>query len=414
MDLGIGKKKKDEAVDKWRLTADGKICRFGFRKYANNDVYEGEFVDNQRHSKGTLLCFNGDRYEGEWKNDLFNGNGVFMWGPYTDITTGTTISTRRYEGGFVLGKRHGKGAYFSGDGASYIGCFKRGLYHGYGVLRKTSGDTYNGEFAHGKPSGEQLVEFTNGDTYQGIMQLGVFNGKGKFMWANGRGFYDGDWKRGRFHGDAIRVFQNGNKYIGMFRDGDVHGVGTMFYANGDQYMGDWVRGKWHGKGVISFKSGDKYQGSFMGGCFYGEGKYQYKDGGFYVGEYRNVRKHPSTGVSFPVCDGKRHGFGLRVFSNGDQVSRATPPLASLFPSLTSSLSLSLSSPASLFVRHLSASFHLSISHQNRSYPHPHSRTVPALVLLHLYHCTTAPLHRCITASLPHFYTPTPTPTLTPV
>ena len=270
-DLGIGPRKKEEAKDKWRLTADGKICRFGFRKYANNDKYEGEFVDNQRYGKGTLVCFNGDRYEGEWKNDLFNGNGVFTWAPYMEIGSGQMITSRRYEGGFLFGKRHGKGAYFTGDGASYIGCFQRGMYHGYGVLRKATGDTYNGEFSHGKPSGEQLIEYTNGDVYKGNMLLGVLNGKGKFMWAKGRGFYDGDWIRGRFHGEAIRVYSNGNKYMGTFRDGEIHGVGTMFYANGDQYMGDWEQGKWQGKGVISYKNGDKYQGSFYKGFYYGDG-----------------------------------------------------------------------------------------------------------------------------------------------
>ena len=31
-----------------------------------------------------------------------------------------------------------------------------------------------------------------------------------------------------------------------------------------------------------------------------------------------MREHPLTGVLFPVCDGKRHGYGLRVFSTGVQ------------------------------------------------------------------------------------------------
>lgn len=26
--------------------------------------------------------------------------------------------------------------------------------------------------------------------------------------------------------------------------------------------------------------------------------------------------NPSTGLQFPVCDGKRHGFGTRVWSDG--------------------------------------------------------------------------------------------------
>ena len=32
----------------WRLTEDGKVYRRGRKKYPNNDVYEGEFVDGKR------------------------------------------------------------------------------------------------------------------------------------------------------------------------------------------------------------------------------------------------------------------------------------------------------------------------------------------------------------------------------
>ena len=115
------------------------------------------------------------------------------------------------------------------------------------------------------------------------------------------------------------MYLNKNKYVGSFYEGVPHGnSGTMFYINGDQYIGEWHNGKYNGKGIISYKSGNSYTGTFLNGIFYGEGKYQYKDGGYYEGDYRNSRKHHITGVNYPVCDAKRYGFGLRVWSNGSK------------------------------------------------------------------------------------------------
>ena len=35
-------------------------------KYANGDIYEGDWVDDKYHGKGTLKYANGDIYEGIW------------------------------------------------------------------------------------------------------------------------------------------------------------------------------------------------------------------------------------------------------------------------------------------------------------------------------------------------------------
>ena len=38
----------------------------GTLKYANGDVYEGDFDEGVEHGKGTLKYANGDVYEGDW------------------------------------------------------------------------------------------------------------------------------------------------------------------------------------------------------------------------------------------------------------------------------------------------------------------------------------------------------------
>ena len=52
----------------------------------------------------------------------------------------------------------------------------------------------------------------------------------------------------------------------------------------------------------------------MRGNFYGEGKYIFKNAGYYQGEYKNLTGKYG-GPQLPLPDGKRHGFGIRVFSN---------------------------------------------------------------------------------------------------
>ena len=136
---------------------------------------------------------------------MFDGYGIQTWYPFIDIISGLTISGRRYEGEFYMGKKHGKGAYFSGDGLSYVGMFSRGMYHGYGVLRNSLGDTFNGNFVNSKPSGQQLIEYTNKNKYEGEMLMGLFQGHGKFTWCNDAGYYEGDWVRGKFHGNGNEV-----------------------------------------------------------------------------------------------------------------------------------------------------------------------------------------------------------------
>lgn len=75
-----------------------------------------------------------------------------------------------------------------------------------------------------------------------------------------------------------------------------------------------------GKGVYIHSNGDVYEGQFLQGVKYGEGKFTYKDGSYYQGEYKNLRPVSklslSTSVPLPLCDGKRHGTGIRVWSNG--------------------------------------------------------------------------------------------------
>lgn len=316
-----GKLKIDNS---YRLTADGKIYRKGKKLYANKDLYVGEFVDGMKHGKGKLTSINGDKYKGEFERNLFHGYGIQTWTPFYDDGMngergGNYILGKKYEGEFQKGFKHGQGYLNSGDGDIYTGMFRNDCYEGLGTLRSKNGDKYNGEWLRGKPNGRIHIKFINGDVFDGNMCMGKYHGQGKIVYSHEKGSYDGYFNFGKFHGTGTRVFSNGNKYVGTFFDGEIQGEGTMFYANGDQYVGEWSCGHFSGKGVVRYGGrGEQFEGSFLKGVFYGEGTLRFADGGYYTGQFANESRHVLTDVPFPVCDGLRHGFGLRVWSNGNR------------------------------------------------------------------------------------------------
>jgi len=301
----------------YRLTKDGKVYRRGKKKYSNLDVYEGEFLDGMKHGKGQLNVYCGDSYQGEFEYNAFHGGGLYQWTPYTDMETGQFYAGKRYDGDWKNGKMHGKGILILGQGDVYSGEFDRGQYHGFGTLKCGNGDSYVGFWERGREGG-QMTRFiaATGDEYKGNMRQGVRHGKGRQTFGRGRGYYEGDWERDKSHGEGVRVYSNGSKYAGEFREGAVHGNGTMFYANGDQYIGDFHRGHLSGRGVMKYARGETFDGHFLNGFQYGEGKYTWSDGGYYDGEYKATKLNKGTLMEAPLCNGKREGFGLRVFTNG--------------------------------------------------------------------------------------------------
>ena len=301
----------------YRLTKDGKVYRRGRKKYANLDIYDGEFLDGMKHGKGQLAIYCGDVYVGEFEYNTFAGQGLYQWTSYTDPLTGQFIAGKRYDGDWNNGKMHGRGIFVLGQGDTYSGEFDKGQYHGKGLLKCGNGDYFDGQWERGKPGGilKRFIKET-GDTYHGMFRQGRRHGKGRQTFGQGRGFYDGDWERDKPSGKGVRVYSNGSKFMGCFVDGEAHGDGTMFYANGDQYIGQFHRGHLSGRGVLKYARGETFDGNFLNGFQYGEGKYTWSDGGYYDGEYKATKINKATLLQAPLCNGKRDGFGLRVFTNG--------------------------------------------------------------------------------------------------
>ncbi|CAI5943412.1 unnamed protein product [Closterium sp. NIES-64] len=171
---------------------------------------------------------NGDRYEGETRDGVASGSGVY----YFDEAAG------KYEGEWADGK-----------------------YSGLGVESWESGSVYRGEYKRGYREGRGLYQFHTGDAYAGA------------------------WARGQSHGAGLQMCADGSTYAGQFSYGLKHGFGIYTFRNGDVYAGEYFRDAMHGYGVYTFSNGQCYEGAWHDGCKQGLGRYSFRSGDSLMGHW---------------------------------------------------------------------------------------------------------------------------------
>ncbi|TYZ62425.1 hypothetical protein PybrP1_008667 [[Pythium] brassicae (nom. inval.)] len=296
-------------VGSWRLGDDGSIFRRGRLKYSNGDVYDGEWLNGKRHGKGLLrfaASSGGGSYVGDFAENFFHGFGLLTVGKSQHPLTKQWLPGERYEGDFVIGRRHGKGAAKTRSRDVYDGEWVDGCYHGKGSCAYANGDVYDGEWVHGKWQGRGELRLRGGSRYTGEFRQGMYHGFGELLFGSGGklGSYVGDFVDGKRRGKGVRVYgaDKGKRYEGEWEDDEPHGVGVVECAT-FKLVGRFVRGKESGHGAVSFANGESYEGNFDDGHMSGHGTFVYRDGGTYEGQFEQS---------------KRHGHGRRVFGNGDE------------------------------------------------------------------------------------------------
>jgi|TARA_B110000305_G_C19182714_1_gene512745 hypothetical protein len=115
---------------------------FGFGRLTFNDegeVYEGRFMNGKKHGRGTLWTKKGDVYMGNWRNDRRNGTGMqafhvenFKEGRFTEDTL--KKNTENYYGEFKNDVFFGEGTYRWEDGTQYVGKWAANKKHGRGYF----------------------------------------------------------------------------------------------------------------------------------------------------------------------------------------------------------------------------------------------------------------------------------------
>ena len=209
------------------------------------------FIENMKpHGEGVINSPEGEYYEGEFKDGLFDGQGQ----------------------------------YTKPNGYSYVGRWKNNKKNGFGTENFSNKDKYTGEFKNGKRHGKGKLNSIDKGKYNGEFKLGLKNGKGTLVNANGEK-YVGNFIKGMKSGLGTLTASDGSRYIGKFKKDKKHGKGTFTAPGGIKYVGQYKNGKKHGSGLFTYPEG-KYEGKWKDGKFHGQGSFTFSNGNKGVGEFR--------------------------------------------------------------------------------------------------------------------------------
>ena len=220
--------------------------------YADGSVYRGTVRGGQRDGTGEYVS-KSNRYQGEWKDGLMHGQGVYNWD-----------NGDRYEGEFASDLPHGRGKYQFANGDTYAGDVKSGVVVGNGTYISKNGVRFDGFFAGGKPNGTGVYRYPSGDRYEGEVVAGNLHGKGRYFQKDG-GRIEAPFMDGLAQGRGAAYFFNGDRYEGDIRRGHLTGQGTYFYANGLKYEGQVLNALPEGQGVLWLVDGSRFEGVFENG-----------------------------------------------------------------------------------------------------------------------------------------------------
>ena len=102
---------------------------YGICYYENGDKYDGNWKDNKKEGKGSYFYNEkGEVYKGNFCNDFPNGMGIYYF-----------KNGDRYEGMFKDGKKHGEGTIIFSNGGKFKGEFKNDVKHGKGEYKNKLG-----------------------------------------------------------------------------------------------------------------------------------------------------------------------------------------------------------------------------------------------------------------------------------
>ena len=225
----------------------------------DKSIYKGSFnFKGKKEGFGILIDSLGNKYIGEWKNDLFNGKGILL-----------SVNGDFYYGDFISGKIEGSGIYISSQNKyTYTGEFVKNKFDGKGKINYEENDiydiytSYEGNFSEGYMHGEGNLIFSDDSNYEGNFDKNCFEGNGIFYFANGRK-YNGNWKKNNMDGIGEFIWEDGTKYKGQYKNNIKEGNGVYSFG-ANLYDGLWVDNLPHGKGIL-LNEGLRIEGIFRYG-----------------------------------------------------------------------------------------------------------------------------------------------------
>lgn len=292
----------------------------------------GAIFGDCQNGYGVYKFADGSRYEGHFKNGLYDGEGIYTW-----------PSGLVYAGTWVNGKRQGEGTQYLPNG-DYGSCVYDNDVQvgGYAEWNYTNGDSYDGNLnADKQRSGYGIYKFTNGGSYEGGWVANNRSGLGTMHWSNGDMYY-GEWSDDDMNGMGVLIKSDGSIMAGAFSYGNftgghsgygyadqqtldklkkvVPGTAGRNYQTADCQSGDCV----YGKGYRKYSNGMNYEGQFKDGVEDGEGTMYMSDGSKFVGFFKQGKMNgvgrwdQTDGTKYIVNykDEKIDGYALAYTGDG--------------------------------------------------------------------------------------------------
>lgn len=300
-------------------------------------VYKGEVnASYEFHGTGRYTFSSGMYYEGEYVNNLREGEGLFTWS-----TNGDLDSAWLFKGTFKAGK----------------------AYYGKTTTTKTAGllwyEGYMNDLNDIDTSkrGKGYVYFSDtnctytGELYSsGALETSVYDGEGRFTWPGSD--LVGSWSDGvPISGKKTFYKENENLtptsyYEGTFKNWNYEGKGRYDYLNGCWYEGDFVNNVFEGEGIFSWNKelgkGVYLVGRFSGGAAVSGTKYwPTRTAGLleYTGKFSNtdnidITSSGSGKYAFPNGDVYEGGLQVTVADGTESTLTGTGRLIYAVPSLS--------------------------------------------------------------------------------
>ncbi|CAI2381814.1 unnamed protein product [Moneuplotes crassus] len=284
-------------------------CRHGegIHYYSNGDIYDGEFLDNQRVGKSRLRFHDGSEYIGQFIEDTADGHGLFAdkeGNRYMSLVEEQNNNEDSHHhdksfmnGYFLKGKLYGKGEIKYKNGDCYVGILKGTKRHGKGtmafVTNKSGTDRndigeYEGKWVRDRRDGTGKMIYANGEIFQGIWKNDR-RYKGELSLSNGQR-YEGRFLNNQYHGRGTLTLTNGTTLTGNFEYGVLLSPATIQFTNGRVYAGE-INGYEIGRrGKLVYANGDTYEGTFEDRRREGDGVLLMPDGSKYEGRWKNDKK----------------------------------------------------------------------------------------------------------------------------
>jgi hypothetical protein len=240
--------------------------------------------------KAAIIYPDLEYYEGQIdSNGMKHGTGIYYY-----------KNGQIYDGQFVEDNRVGKGKLQYPDGCSYIGQFIENNANGHGIFTDAKNNRYRsiidedeangetGQFVKGQLYGKGEIRFINGNIYVGLFKATKRDGQGKMVYnipdesEYYTGTYIGEWKRNKRQGQGTMKYDSGNSFTGKWMQDKLE-YGEFTEADGTKYIGQFNDNQYNGIGQLHLLNGVIVEGEFKNGEFTNKGKLIFENKSIFEG-----------------------------------------------------------------------------------------------------------------------------------